>query len=160
MPAPYNVLDVCRYIIKYSATKQEEISNLKLQKELYFVQAAFLVKKGICCFDERMEAWDFGPVVPVAYRYFRKYGGLNISSREGIYYYAEDDIWQNNKIYFNDNVFSSDDKEIIEEIVDKLSQYAASFLVQVTHKQDPWKYSYQRYANNQITPGAIKEFFK
>ena len=36
-----NVLDVCRYIINYSNKKDYGISNLKLQKILYFIQAFF-----------------------------------------------------------------------------------------------------------------------
>ena len=38
----YNALDVSRYIINYSNDKNYGISNLKLQKILYFVQAYFL----------------------------------------------------------------------------------------------------------------------
>ena len=35
----YNVLDVCRHVINYSNEKDYGISNLKLQKILYFIQA-------------------------------------------------------------------------------------------------------------------------
>lgn len=38
----YNVLTVCRHIINFSNEKDYGISNLKLQKILYFVQAYFL----------------------------------------------------------------------------------------------------------------------
>ena len=37
----YNVLDISRYIINYSNQQGYGISNLKLQKILYFVQAYF-----------------------------------------------------------------------------------------------------------------------
>ena len=49
-----NVLDVCRYIINYSNKKDYVISNLKLQKILYFTQAFFLMNKenGEPCFTE------------------------------------------------------------------------------------------------------------
>ena len=63
----YNVLDISRYIINYSNVKDYGISNLKLQKILYFVQAYFLIETGSPCFKEKIEAWDFGPVVPKAY---------------------------------------------------------------------------------------------
>ena len=41
----YKVLDVCKYVIDYSNEKEYGISNLKLQKILYFIQAYFLIKK-------------------------------------------------------------------------------------------------------------------
>lgn len=41
----YDVKEVCRHIINYSNEHNYDISNLKLQKLLYFIQANFLVKK-------------------------------------------------------------------------------------------------------------------
>lgn len=50
--APYDVLDVSRYVIKYSNERDYGISNLKLQKVLYFIQAYFLTntENGTPCF--------------------------------------------------------------------------------------------------------------
>ena len=63
----YDVLLMAKYIIKYCNKSNLPISNLKLQKLLYFIQAAFLVEKGHACFPDEIEAWDFGPVVPAVY---------------------------------------------------------------------------------------------
>lgn len=41
----YDVLDVCRHIINYSEKEDYGVSNLKLQKLLYFVQAYFMLEK-------------------------------------------------------------------------------------------------------------------
>lgn len=43
----YDVLDVCRHIINYSEKEDYGVSNLKLQKLLYFVQAYFMLEKKI-----------------------------------------------------------------------------------------------------------------
>lgn len=43
----YSVLDVSRHIINYSEEKDYGVSNLKLQKLLYFVQAYFMLEKKI-----------------------------------------------------------------------------------------------------------------
>ena len=63
----YSVLDVAKYVIFYSNEKKYDISNLKLQKILYFIQAEFLVSENEPCFYEEIEAWNFGPVVPEVY---------------------------------------------------------------------------------------------
>ena len=56
----YNALDVAKYIIFYCNTIGSSISNLKLQKVLYFVQAEFLVTIDVACFKEKLKHghWD------------------------------------------------------------------------------------------------------
>ena len=65
----YNALSVAHYIIDFYNRNNRGISNLKLQKVLYFVQAEFLVGTfdHRPCFSDPIEAWDFGPVVPSVY---------------------------------------------------------------------------------------------
>ena len=64
----YQARDIAEYIIYREASQGRTVSNLRLQKLLYFVQAQFIVQKDAPCFTERMEAWDYGPVVPEVYR--------------------------------------------------------------------------------------------
>lgn len=59
----YDVLDVSYFIINYSNSKNYPISNLKLQKLLYFVQTYFLIIKDESCFTGDIVAWNIGPVV-------------------------------------------------------------------------------------------------
>ena len=63
----YQALDVGHYVINCCRKNQYLISNLKLQKVLYFIQATFLIKTGNACFNDKIEAWDFGPVIPNIY---------------------------------------------------------------------------------------------
>ena len=90
----YKVLDVCRHVINYSNEHDYGISNLKLQKVLYFIQAYFLTKKKdhTPCFDEKIEAWDFGPVVPEAYHEYKQYGSGDIPTIESFIMFDEDDV--------------------------------------------------------------------
>ncbi len=46
----YNVIDISSYIIEYSNEIGSPVSNLKLQKLLYYSQAAMLVELGQKCF--------------------------------------------------------------------------------------------------------------
>ena len=139
----YSVLDVAKYIIQYCKIQGYYISNLKLQKILYFVQAEFLVVSNRACFREEIEAWDFGPVVPEVYHEYKCFG----SSR----------IIDNSFDYTN---ITKNDRTLIEGIVDECSKYSASQLVELTHKQRPWKDAYQKYHNNIISNESIREYFK
>ena len=65
------VKEVSKAILQQSASP---ISNLKLQKLLYYVQGWSLGLYQQAAFNERIEAWVHGPVVPEifhAYRHFR-----------------------------------------------------------------------------------------
>lgn len=77
----YDVQDVAEYIITYSEVKDYGISNLKLQKILYLIQAYSLIHTKKPCFSEDIEAWDFGPVIPEMYRKYRQFGGADIQIR-------------------------------------------------------------------------------
>lgn len=56
----YDALDVAKYVINYEASQNRSVSNLRLQKLLYFIQAQFLVTNHHACFPDKMEAWDLG----------------------------------------------------------------------------------------------------
>lgn len=141
----YSVIDVANYIILYCKRHNYSISNLKLQKLLYFVQAQFMVVLGKPAFYQEIEAWDFGPVVPEAYRHFKIWGSSEIP--EVVARGAE------SKIRFQD-------QEIIDAILDQCASYSASYLVELTHNQKPWKEAYDGTYNRIITNESIREYFK
>lgn len=142
----YDALTISRYIIDFSNKKNFNISNLKLQKLLYFVQSHFLVQKKRECFKEKIEAWDLGPVVPVVYREFKQFGAGNIPS-----VFVSYDI-------VNDKI-NSEDCLLIEEVVEAFSTFTATELVELTHKQKPWIDSYKRGKNNEISLVALERYF-
>lgn len=154
----YGVLDVCRYVINYSA-KYGGISNLKLQKILYFIQAQFLISKNKACFHERIEAWDFGPVVPKAYHEYKQYGAMTIPI-VGFYFEADsNNLWSVEKKIFDENIISKNDRKTIDYVVDLFANYSATSLVDLTHRQDPWKNNYYAGVNCIITNDEIKRYF-
>ena len=140
----YSAIDIAKYIIWFCKDKGYSISNLKLQKLLYFVQAQFLVNEGKPAFQENIEAWDFGPVVPEVYQYFKIWGNSEIPSI-GI-------KGSKNSIYQRD-------RKLIDNILKKCAPYTAAALVEITHSQRPWKDAYEKYCNNIITNESIREYF-
>lgn len=138
----YNVFEISRYIIYHETQLGRYVNNLRLQKLLYFVQAKYLVEKEKPLFEERMEAWNFGPVVPKVYREYSYYG------LHHIFCYDETD----------DFLIDSDTKKIINYMLDSCSEYATSTLVDIIHGQEPW---IQAHKSNDrtITPLAIYSYF-
>lgn len=141
----YSALDIAKYIIVYCNTIGSAISNLKLQKVLYFVQAEFLVTIDTACFKEKIEAWALGPVVPVVYQKYKVFGSSiipNISVG-----------------FFDRRIIQRDHRRLIEGVVDACKDFSASELVSLTHSQSPWLDVYVKGKNNVIKKSAIRKFF-
>ena len=143
----YYVKDICNYVIDYYNEKDCGVSNLKLQKLLYFIQAYFLVIKNERCFFEDIYAWDFGPVVPEAYRKYVMYGACNIYKK----------CSERDRIRMR--MIDEDDKELINRVLDKFADYSSTQLVTLTQHQRPWMDAYIPYCQEKITVKAIKDFF-
>jgi uncharacterized phage-associated protein len=73
----YNALDIAKYIINKCTVENQPISNLQLQKILYYVQREAL-QSGFEAFEDEMEAWRFGPVVPAVYYVYCGFGASEI----------------------------------------------------------------------------------
>lgn len=146
----YKALSIARYIIDYCNSRGSGISNLKLQKVLYYVQAEFLVSTPdhSPCFSDEIEAWDFGPVVPSVYHRYKIYGGAIIPSS------------QNDSFLFLYEKISESDQGKINAMVDATAKYSASQLVEFTHNQLPWKKAYVRGRNNLISNETIRAYFE
>jgi len=157
-----NVLDVARYIIKYSNEMGYGISNLRLQKLLYFVQAYYLAftESGERCFSDSIEAWDFGPVVPKVYHEFKCYGSGSIPTIPDRLEFDSNDIWSTKRVPFDDSVIPNADKKKINAVVDQFSDFSTTALVNLTHDQRPWKDAYGQCRSKEITPEAIRAYFK
>ena len=74
----YNASDIAKYIISYCSSKNMPISNLKLQKVLYFTWVDYYRETGTALFLDDICAWQLGPVVPDVYYDYCSYGGRPI----------------------------------------------------------------------------------
>lgn len=74
----YTAIDLSKYIVSKCTQDDCPISNLQLQKILYYIQKEFL-KNDSLAFPDDIEAWQFGPVVPNVYYHFCGFGAMPIS---------------------------------------------------------------------------------
>lgn len=73
----YKAIDIAKYVINKCTVEQHPISNLQLQKILFYIQKAFL-ESNMLAFTDEFEAWQFGPVVPEVYYLYCGFGSLSI----------------------------------------------------------------------------------
>ena len=127
----YDVQDVAEYVITYSEDKDYGISNLKLQKILYLIQAYFLIQTKKPCFSEEIEAWDFGPVIPEVYRRYKQFGSTDIQIRCL-------------SIEETQKGFGKEDRKRINAVIDKFADFSAADLTILTQNQAPWYEAFDR----------------
>ncbi len=73
-------MDVSRYIIDKCMGDKFPVSNLQLQKILYYLQKEFL-KRGGRLFNDDFVAWQFGPVIEEVYYNYSIFGSMPIRRR-------------------------------------------------------------------------------
>ena len=138
--AKYDALDVANYIVNYSIDSGNPVSNLKLQKLLYYVQAASLVENDCAMFREDISAWKYGPVIEVVYHAFKWYVDKLINDKV-----TEKDTFFDFDIiehYDPDKMIDDEDKTLIQKIVASYKKYSPLDMVKKTHGEAPWKNAY------------------
>lgn len=66
-----SAINVANAFISFTEPEKGDlISNLKVQKMLYYVQGYHLALYDDRFFNEEIMAWQYGPVVPDVYHYF------------------------------------------------------------------------------------------
>lgn len=78
----YGVIDVAKHIINESIESGNPVNNLKLQKLLYYVQAASLVRFGEPIFEEDLLVWKWGVVSREVYNMYSPYTYKNIEDKQ------------------------------------------------------------------------------
>jgi uncharacterized phage-associated protein len=81
LPAPYDPRIVANALLEVAAYHGKHLTNLSLQKLLYFCHARFLLEKNQPLVKGHFEAWKFGPVHPVVYEAFKECGSDPIKTK-------------------------------------------------------------------------------
>lgn len=145
---------VANEIIRKCNDRGIAVSNLKLQKLLYFVQAYSLAEFDRPAFCDTIEAWDYGPVTPTVYQLFKFYGPNPIPSN---HYFDNIDLTERNLIESDMSIQQS-----INEILNQLGDANAFDLVRLSHEQgSPWHQVYTPTNSGAVIhTEAIKNFYR
>lgn len=143
--AKYTANEIAKWFLRENRIMKDEadadsISNLKLQKLLYYAQGCYLAITDETLFDEEILAWKHGPVVNEVYQEYKH------CKSNGI---PDDEI----------EIIKVDPKteNILNQVYNVFGQYSAWGLRNMTHNEKPWKETEQ---NRVIKLEVIKEYFK
>lgn len=142
----YKALDIAKKLI-YKAQEDEAnggeaLTNLKLQKLLYYQQGFHLAFFGTPLFDEDVEGWMYGPVVPCVYDEYAKYGSSSLP-------------FNGDAVHLTD-----EEEELFNEVFDAYREFSAIGLMNRTHKEKPWLSVSPHDRGTVISKESMQEYFK
>lgn len=130
-------INVAEYIINYPDIY---VDNLKLQKLVFYSQAVSLVINKKPLFSDKIQAWDYGPVVPPLYKKYKK---------------IEQEIPATNKRYS----LAPDEVTAIDLALSHYGNMTGSQLITLTHSEKPWQLAYSKDRNTEITQQSMTDFY-
>lgn len=142
----YKALEIANWFLNYNKSLRDfenedtdDISNLKLQKLLYYAQGCFLAIKNERLFEDDIVAWAHGPVVEDVYYEFKKFESSGITE-------------------FKESTSIDDDTiNLLVDIYDVFGKYSAWGLRNMTHSETPW---IETDRNSVISIESISDYFK
>lgn len=153
----FSSMTVANAVIEYLAGRDKFPANLLLQKILYYLNADQLIQTNgkEPLIEDQFEKWSYGPVSPVVYRTFSRYGRDGIKAPEPESFddfIALDDVLDSGH-YYQDKV--DDDAELSriqflsEAMYDRYARQPFA-LVDRTHQEPAWAKS-----EKQINAGQL-----
>ncbi len=118
--ADYTSAQAAHGIIAFCNKHGDFVSNLRLQKLLYYAQAWHLALRDAPLFEERLEAWVHGPVQPTIYHTFKQFGSQPIE-------YSP-----------NDGEFPVPLLRHITDVMKAYGSLSAYDLERLSHSEAPW----------------------
>lgn len=146
MVTVYNVADF--FIDLAQGNENDTITNMRVNKLVYYAQAWFLARHNAPLFNEEIEAWEYGPVVPALYQKYKGYGKNNIE-------YVSDD--------YSTSIFSEEEIETLKDVSIYYGKFSTTELVNKTHQEgSPWYMviTTKNRKNNVIAKELLREYYQ
>lgn len=144
----YDVRDVANFTLDFADQRGMPISNLSLQKLLYFVHGWFFSLYDRPLIKNKFEAWQYGPVQRVIFDQFKTCKDAPIRGVRATYI----DPSTGEAVYREPHI-DPEHASVIESVLEKYEQFTAGQLVTESHVEDgPWEYVWKQ-AEDAVYPG-------
>jgi uncharacterized phage-associated protein len=156
---PYDVRSVANLVLDFAEQLRAEVSNITINKIVFFLHAWYLAKTGKPLVSAKIEAWDYGPVFRELYWEFKVFGKEPITSR------AMRRNPQTAEKEVSVDHIAPDDLNFLRPLLERYVQMPAGKLVELSHvKGGPWDQVYNHPGESnpgmRISDEIIREFFR
>lgn len=146
MPS-HDARSIAEWFLAWGEQNNAFITNLKMQKLLYYAQGHYLGKHRAPLFDDPIEAWVHGPVVRSIYHAYKQYGDSPIDVEAEV-----------------SDEFSWDDfRDVEDDLIAVWNTYGAIeawALRNRTHREAPWQNTFNHGdLGPKIPQSEMREFF-
>lgn len=101
---------------------ENDITNMKIQKLLYYAQGTHLALTGERLFPQEIEKWQYGPVVSDVYHNLKEFGSSVIELPKPV---SLEDL-------------SESEMKTLNMVYEYFGQFSAIRLMNLTHNETPW----------------------
>lgn len=142
MKPKYSVFEIANYfLLKAKQDGQELLSNMKLQKLVYYAQGLHCALYNKPLFPEKLVAWTYGPIVPELYRKYKRYQARGIAPDKD----------------FNPDIIDERTEGFLNNIYKFFGQFSAIRLMEMAHTD---KCYIDACDNNEITIDSMKVYLR
>ncbi len=135
-----DAITLADYVISVFEKENATVTNLKLQKVLYYVQGYFFRCFRQPAYEEDTYGWQYGPVVPAVYYHFASCHASRLSSTP-----------RGQALVLTDEA-----QRVIDTVVRQCAKMSTSALVTKTHEETPWQ---SASVGGIITMASIQRYF-
>lgn len=143
------------FLVRHSSEMQrdeaidENLTQMKLHKLMYYAQGVFLALFSQRLFDEDLLAWKHGPVVRSVYDRFQGKKELN------------SEVDEKQMVDYEKIARDGNSRMILEAVYEQFGNFSAGQLRNMTHNETPWKEAWaEGEGTSTIKDTTIEEYFK
>lgn len=152
MMAATSAAAVANYFIAAGLNERKPVTHLKLQKLVYIAYGYHLLLDREPLFEEAVEAWELGPVIPSLYHEFKRFGHEVITDRATIFDHQTGQ-------FRTPQVSDEHALTTLRFVWRRYGSLTAYRLVQLTHNpRTPWAKAKKR-GKQPIRPSDMKEHY-
>ena len=121
---------VANRFLDLAKEKGGSLTPMQLLKLVYIAHGWMLGLNGVPLIRDRVEAWQYGPVIPNLYQHIRKYKGEPVTKKINS--------------LFEKGELDADEDDVISQVFDVYGEMPAMRLSRITHaKGTPWELTYE-----------------
>lgn len=141
-------LTVANRFLDLAKQNGDPMTPMQLLKLVYIAHGWMLGLKGKPLIPERVEAWQYGPVIPSLYAHLREYRGAPVTKKL--------------HSLFDKGQLDDDERSIIDQVYDAYKKYTGMQLSRMTHADGtPWALTYKPGSFGDVIPvDLIEDHYK
>ncbi|MCX7585008.1 Panacea domain-containing protein [Phenylobacterium sp. 58.2.17] len=106
----------------------DTLTPMQVLKLVYIAHGWMLGLHGRALIRDRVEAWQYGPVIPVLYNAMRRFGGSAVAGR----------------LAASPETLTAEEEDIVEQVYAEYGRFTGPQLSRLTHAIDtPWDLTYR-----------------